>query len=258
MSLPDIIASARSTPGGFDTHIADGWLQGRTAYGGLSAALALEAARHADQDLPPLRSAQISYIGPLAGEVSVRAEKLRRGRNAAFVRSDVFGEAGIGLSATFVFMNAMESHIQFNDAPTPDVSAPEQSDAEQQGFVPDFFVANFDWRAALPKPAEPQPDFSRWVKLKAREGLDPMVELIAIGDALPPAAMPLFKTPAPISTMTWLVNLLTPKPQTRDGWWLVRATANYAENGCSSQSMGVWNTDGEPIATAMQSVALFG
>lgn len=258
MGLPDIIAAARSAEGGFDAVIPDSWLQGRTAYGGLSAALALEAARNADADLPPLRSAQISYIGPLAGTISIRAQKLRRGRNAAFVRSDVSGEAGIGLSATFVFMNAMESQVHLNDIAFPAVPAPELADGQGDGFTPDFFVGNFDWRTAMPNSAEPQAEFSRWVKLKERDGLDPMVELIAIGDALPPAAMRLFKTPAPISTMTWLVNLLTPTPRTRDGWWLVRATANYAENGCSSQSMGVWNTDGEPIATAMQSVALFG
>ena len=33
------------------------WLQGRTAYGGLSAALCVQAALRAHPDLPPLRSA---------------------------------------------------------------------------------------------------------------------------------------------------------------------------------------------------------
>ena len=121
MSLTDILAAARPAAGGFDAHIPDRWLQGRTAYGGLSAAMALEAARLVDEDMPPLRSAQISYIGPLAGDVTVRAQKLRRGRNAAFVRSDVTGDAGLGLSATFVFMNALESKIHWNEAPAPDV-----------------------------------------------------------------------------------------------------------------------------------------
>lgn len=257
MSLPEIIASARAAEGGFDAQIPDSWLQGRTAYGGLSAALALEAARKADADLPALRSAQISYVGPLSGGVSVRATMLRRGRNAAFVRADVTGEAGLGLAATFVFMNAMESQIHVNDASAPEVPAPVDASGGGEGFAPNFFTNNFNWRTAIPVEQD-VPDFSRWVQLKERDGLDPMVELIAIGDGLPPAVMPLFKTPAPISTMTWLVNLLTPTPRTEDGWWLLRATANYAENGCSSQSMGVWNVDGEPIATAMQSVALFG
>ena len=84
-----------------------------------------------------------------------------------------------------------------------------------------------------------------------------MVELMAIADALPPGVMPLLRA-GPVSSMTWLVNLLTPAPTTRDGWWLVRSAGNYAENGCSSQDMGVWNADGEPVARGMQSSALFG
>lgn len=257
MSLPEILKTAIPADGGFDAHIPDSWLQGRTAYGGLSAAMALEAARDVDPDMPPLRSAQISYVGPLAGDVTVRAQKLRRGRNAAFVRADVTGEAGIGLSATFVFMNALESKIHWNEFPAPDVLQPEEATGGERTHR-NFFTNNFNWRDAIPRSDPPVPEMARWAQLEQRDGLDPMVELIAIGDALPPAAILLANEPTPLSTMTWLVNLLTPAPTTRDGWWLVRATANYAENGCSSQSMGVWNADGEPIATAMQSVALFG
>jgi acyl-CoA thioesterase len=257
VSLPEILSQIRPSERGFDATISDGWLQGRTSYGGLSGALALTAAMKADADLPPLRSAQIAYVGPLSGDVSVHAEKLRRGKNAAFIRSDVSSEAGLGLAATFVFMNAMESAVHLNDMPAPDIAQPEDSSGGES-HSPNFFVDNFDWRHALPKPDVPVADVSRWVRLKSREGLDPMVELIAIADALPPAALPLMTVRAPISTMTWLVNLLTPKPQTRDGWWLIRAVGNYAENGCSSQSMYVWNSEGQPIASAMQSIALFG
>lgn len=256
MSLVEIIARARPAEGGFDAHIPDGWLQGRTAYGGLSAALAFEAARHASPDMPPLRSAQVSYVGPLAGDISVRATQLRRGKNAAFVRSDVSSEAGLGLNATFVFMNALDSHIDYDASPRADVPPPERA-GEGQGGAPNFFLNNFNHRTAWPWPTTPDPELGRWVQLKEREGLDPMTELVAIGDALPPAAMPLMKEWGPISTMTWLLNLLTPEPKTRDGWWLVRATASYARNGCSSQAMHIWNADGEPVATAMQSVALF-
>lgn len=256
MSLLDILSAADRAPDGFDADIPDGWLQGRTAYGGLSAALALEAARKASPDMPPLRSAQISYVGPLAGRVSVRAQQLRRGKNAAFVRCDVSSEAGLGLSGMFVFMNALESHVDVDLSSVPDIGGPRPNE-EGHGVVPNFFTNNFNWSDAWPRPAEPEPDVSRWVQLKERAGLDPMVELIAIGDALPPAAMPLMKQWGPISTMTWLVNLLTPEPQTRDGWWLIRATASFARNGCSSQAMHIWNADGKPIATAMQSVALF-
>ena len=59
--------------------IPPSWHQGRTAYGGLSAALAYQAAKLAEADLPPLQSAQIAFAGPLAGEVTITASTLRRG-----------------------------------------------------------------------------------------------------------------------------------------------------------------------------------
>jgi len=94
--------------------------------------------------------------------------------------------------------------------------------------------------------------------LRAFDGLDPMVHVLAVADALPPAAFKLLEQrQAPISSLTWIVNLLTPTPITTDGWWLLSATSDYAKNGCSSQSMMIWNADGQPIAQGMQSVAIF-
>ena len=58
--------------------------------------------------------------------------------------------------------------------------------------------------------------------------------------------------------MHWQINLLTPAPFTRDGWYLLRSVGDYAEQGCSSQRMAIWNTDGAPVLAGMQSVALFG
>jgi acyl-CoA thioesterase len=95
------------------------------------------------------------------------------------------------------------------------------------------------------------------VRLTERDGLDPMIELVAIADCLPPAALKLVGGPAPVSSMTWQLNLLGPTPRTRDGWWLLRAAADYAKDGSSSQSMGIWNTDGTPVAEQVQSVAIF-
>jgi acyl-CoA thioesterase len=258
MSLPDLLAAARRTEGGLDATIPQGWYQGRTAYGGLSTALALEAARKTADDLPPLRSASVAFIGPVSGDVKVCARTLRRGRNASWVQSEIHGESGLAFSATFVFMGAVESSIHLNDFPPPPTQPPESSPGgDQMRGAPDF-LPNFDWRFAIPKPDEPKPELARWMRLKHREGLDPMVEIMAMADALPPGVMPLIGRPVALSSMTWICNLLTPTPTTRDGWWLLRSWGNYAENGCSSQSMGVWNTDGEPVASGMQSIALFG
>jgi acyl-CoA thioesterase len=119
------------------------------------------------------------------------------------------------------------------------------------------FAHHFDRRFALPRQTTPLPEINWWVRLRDNAGLDPMVSLLLCADGLPPGVMPILRT-GPLSSMTWLINLLTPAPDSRDGWWLLRAAGNYAENGCSSQDMAIWNADGAPIAAGMQSVAIFG
>jgi Acyl-CoA thioesterase C-terminal domain/Acyl-CoA thioesterase N-terminal domain len=257
MSLPQILAAATTGDNTLTAVIPDTWMQGRTAYGGLSAAIALEAAMRSQDELPPLRSAQIAFVGPLAGEVTVKTELLRRGRTAAFIEANVYGDGKLGLKALFVFMIGLESSIDYAAAVKPD--APDHASAAPAPTHPDpkFFTNNLEFRHALPIEQRHTPDFLRWVRLNERGGLHPMVEMMAIGDAMPPAAMALFDKPGPISSMTWQVNLLTDAPVTTDGWWLTRSTADLARHGSSSQVMQVWNADREPVITGMQSVAIF-
>lgn len=258
MTLGEILARVKQTESGFDAVIPETWMQGRTAYGGLSTALALEAARSVSPDLPSLRSAQISFVGPLAGAVQVRPTLLRHGRSAAFIGVDVLGEAGLGLRATFVFMRGRPSGVDYSAAAPPEVVRPETAEAAFKRTAGPHFTDNFDYRHARPATVTAdRADFLRWVRLIDPEGVASPVGLMALGDALPPAAMDLMVEKGPVSSITWMINLLVDAPVTRDGWWLMRSTSAFARQGCSSQAMAIWNADGEPVATGMQSVALF-
>jgi acyl-CoA thioesterase len=250
-----LLAAAEPIAGGFRTSIPPGWLQGRTAYGGLSGALALHAAQACAADLPPLRSALVAFIGPLAGDIAVTAQVLRRGRNAAFVQADVVSEAGLGYRATYTFMAERESAIALDTRlPAPD--EPPEAEAERYVGPATFFTGNFEYHDRK-RPLAPA-EWERWVRLRERDGLDPAVELMAIADALPPAALKLLGGKlAPLSSLTWIVNLLTATPTTTDGWWLLSARSDHAHAGGSSQTMRLWNATGELVAEGMQSVAIF-
>ncbi|MBW4329400.1 thioesterase family protein [Stakelama sp. CBK3Z-3] len=253
--LADILAAATRKDGGLAVDIPADWMQGRTAYGGISTAIALHGAMGIESDLPPLRSAQISFIGPLAGTVRISATKLRRGRNAAFIQSDVTGAGGLGLRATFVFMNAIASRIA-HDATPPAPVAPPPDDAELFTGPENHFTGNFDFFDSGGEAGDAE--WLRWGRLRARDGLHPMVELMAIADALPPAAYTLMEGSAPLSSLSWIVNLLDTAPNTDNGWWLLRAETDRARDGYSSQRMTIWNARGEKVAEGMQGVAIFG
>ncbi len=243
---------------GWRGEIPDSWLQGRTAFGGLSTAMALHCAMRSDVDLPPLRSAQVSFIGPLAGPVMVTAHRLRRGKNAAFIQADVESEAGLGLRATFVFMRAIESEIDHEHTPPPEFPRPGPQDQTFKGNPHVAFTRHFEFLDRREGPNLKPAEWLRWTRLNERDGLDPMVELIAIGDCLPPAALRILGRNVPMSSLTWMFNVLGPTPTTDEGWWLLRSDADYARAGSSSQVMGIWNARGEKVAEQMQSVAIFG
>ena len=250
MSLPDLLAAATFDGSAFHAEIGDAWLQGRTAYGGASAAIALAAAKATADDLPPLRSAQIAFVGPLAGLITATPTLLRRGKNSAFVAVDATGDGGIGLRALFLFMAPRDSAITHDDLPIPDIALPEdEMDVAQlpQGFLRNFIIK--PWQRT-------KGTLHAWRRLRERDTLDPEVELLAIADALPPAAMSLIDGWGPISTTTWQVNVIVPVAPA-DGWYLLKSVADQAKDGASTQSMVVWASDGRAVATATQSVALF-
>lgn len=258
-SLKQILDTLTPLPEGpgWRGEIPDSWLQGRTGYGGLSAAIALHCAMQSDEDLPPLRSAQVSFIGPLAGPILVTAHRLRRGKNAAFIQADIESEAGLGLRCTFVFMRAIDSEVDYATTTLPDFPQPGPDEKTFKGNPHVAFTQNFEFLDRRDGPNLKPAEWLRWTRLNERDGLDPMVELMAVGDCLPPAALRLLGRNVPMSSMTWILNVLGPTPATDDGWWLLRSNADYAKAGSSSQQMGIWNAKGEMVAEQMQSVAIF-
>lgn len=250
MSVPELLAAATFDGDALTADIGPHWLQGRTAYGGVSAAIALAAAKAAFAELPPLRSVQIAFIGPLAGEVRATPQLLRRGKNSAFVAVDVAGADGLGLRALFLFMAPRVSTIAHDDIPAPPVPMPDAPLAPDQLIA--GFLHNFD---VMPWQRGPG-TFHAWRRLREREGLDSEIELLVIADALPPAAMSLIEGWGPLSTTTWQLNIIGAAP-TGDGWFLLEAITDHAADGASAQTMKIWDHDGRAVATATQSVALF-
>jgi hypothetical protein len=164
------------------------------------------------------------------------------------------------MTASFVFMGPVTSALHLSERPAPaELIAPEDA----RGFAmraasPAFLRNHFEVRFAQPRSAGKIGELCWWVRAKEHQGVDPIADLMLIADALPPGVLPLLGPQTPVSSMTWQANLLTPTPETRDGWWLLRSRGDHAEHGCSSQVMDVWNTKGTPVMTGIQSVAIFG
>jgi len=257
----EVLTAATPIEGGIAVDVPETWHQGRTAYGGFSSALCLAAAQQVGgEGLAPLRSAQMAMMAPVAGHVRATARIERQGRNATWISARIDGDKGLAFTASFVFMGRVESALHLNDRPVPEGLVPAEAGRPETltRDMPVFLAENFETRHAFAAEPGKRPEICRWVRLSDSAGLDPMVELLLLGDALPPGVLPMLPAIVPLSSMHWQVALLDPAPRTSEGWWLLRSVGDYAEHGCSSQRMAIWNAGGAAVMAGMQSIALFG
>ncbi|MGA0602560.1 thioesterase family protein [Caulobacter sp. KR2-114] len=255
----ELLAGVARSEAGWTSHVSDDWLQGRTLYGGLSAALCLNAALAAFEGLPPLRSAQLTFIGPATGAVTASPSLLRQGKSAAYVGVDLTGDAGLATRAVFTFGAARQSAFCERRMPAPAAPPPEACEpffvSSRPTFAQHFEVLS----AGRSRPVTAaEPDYLVWLRHRDPAARSGVLGLMALADATPPAAMAMFAAGAPISTMTWMVDLLADADELGgDGWLLLESRAETVCEGYSAQPMAIWTSDGRPLVSARQCVAVF-
>lgn len=250
----------------------ESWMQGRGIYGGLSAALCLDATNSVFADLPPLRSASVNFIGPGSENVWVEARELRRGKSVAFIEANLLSEEGLITSCVFSFGASRESKLseEFGEKLYGGGKALKDPDQIDDFFSRDpqyeqffknrpVFTQHFEGKllsGSRPFLGSKEPSLEVWVKHKDDRSSG-VVSLVALADVPPPAVAPMFKGFAPISSMSWMFNILTDEPYSESGWWLLGSFAESAKQGYSSQNMTIHNDLGELVMVGRQSVAIF-
>lgn len=262
MTYNDLIAGLKfDTSGNMTANVTEDWMQGRTTYGGLTAALCLKAATPLAGGRP-VRSAQIAFVGPVAGAVVCTPTLLREGKNTAFISVRMTGESGIAAEAIFTFGAARESVLNHQQLPAPKVTSPEDTNS-YFGDSPmrPAFTRNFNMRLAAgerPVSGADEGDIVLWLRHKDNAATIDPATVLSIADAPPPAAMSMLKAPARISSMTWMAEFLTDDFTTEGGWFLAHHIAETASEGYSSQRMVMWNKAGRPVLIGRQTIAVFG
>jgi acyl-CoA thioesterase len=241
--------------------VSDDWLQGRTVYGGLGAALCLEATQRSIPDLPPLRSAQVSFAGPATGRLRLKPSVLRRGKSTVFTSTDLSGDDGFATRAMLCFGAARSSIMAVDTVGAQTPAPPDQCPPFFNGAPPFLhFLQHIEGKSAgpnLPFSGAAEPDMTIWLRHRDPALKPSLVSLLALADAPPPGVLAMAAKPGAISTMTWSIDLLTDRIETEDGWWLVRVKADNAADGYTSQAMTVWNAKGVPTMISRQHVATF-
>jgi len=247
---------------GLDYEVDDNWRQGRTAYGGLTAGLSVAAAMRDFSDLPPLKSAQVTFVGPVTETPRFETHLLRQGRNVTSVNVMGLMDDKVASTATLMFGTARNSTIQ-QHLPMPDSPAPEDCKSfhpdEHMQFVPKF-THHFDMlliEGERPFSGSDRGYLRCWTRHKDPACWGGADSFMCLGDVLPPSAFPMFKTMGAISSMNWQMNIMVDDISSEDGWYQIETILNAAAGGYCTQLMRFWNRKGDLIAEGMQSVAVF-
>lgn len=255
-----LMQSATAEAGLHSLQVPDDWMQGRSVFGGLQAALALRAMR-AQVPQAPLRTLQGTFLAPVpAGAMRARAQILRSGKNATHVEARlVDGEATLALFVG-VFGLARSSVVSV----TPVQPAVRADTTVELRYVPGLapnFIQHFSarWLRGLPPFTGDRGTEQVLEVTMLDEGQASEAHVLAIADFIAPIALSHLKAPAPGSTLTWMIEFLADRMDALAlSGWRVDAQLSAARDGYTSQSVTIWGPGGVPVALSRQSMVVFG
>lgn len=262
MNYTELLQSLDADATSATLELTPDWLQGRTAYGGWQAGLALLAMRRVVGEAIPLRSLQANFIAPVPpGRITARAELLRQGKSAAQLEARILVDGQTAFSALGIFGRPRASTIaerpQAPPAPPPD-GLPDLPHIP--GVIPEFqrhFAMRWA-RGGLPFSGTAHGDATIYVRF-ADEPMASETHFVCAADAIPPSAIAMYTTPAPISSMNWTLEMVRPLGDAmRDDWLRFDACLSAAGEGYGFETVSIWSADGELVALSRQCVALFG
>lgn len=237
------------------------WAQGRTAFGGLVAALAVRATARLLPADRRLRSALVDFVGPAqVGVVRVEARVLRAGRTLTHTEARVTQGGEVCAVLLLAWAADRSTGIRVDGAPPPTVPAPDDLPAFPYlpGITP-AFTQQYAYRYtgdALPFTGAATAALGGWCRLREPEPVDEAV-LLTLLDAWPAPVLPLARGPAPASTVTWMVDFVGAATAPADEWWRFEADTDAASAGHASVRGRLWSADGTLVAIGRQLVAEF-
>lgn len=259
MSIAQLIDPVTGADGHTNLASASDWMQGRTLYGGASALVAFTHVLRKFPDLPPLRAAQIGFVAPVGEDVELSAEIVRQGKNVTQVRSTIHCDGNLAFNAFWLFGAEREPNGQ-NPAKKPEnwPGPPDDNPIAMQGKGPSFIQKNFEVRYGQSRDEDHGAAIRRWTRLTDDHQLDPISQLVLMGDVMPPGAMRIMQRMGPISSINWSFNVLEPEPKSQGGWFLSENASQHADRGYSSERLRMWDSEGRQVLDGIQCVAIFG
>lgn len=247
----------------YDCEFGEDWLQGRTAFGGLSAGLIAHAMSMTVETDRRLRSIAVSFVGPApAGQHKIRLRTLREGGSVTHLAGELVCNGEVATSLLATFGKGRSSDItEALPAMPDDVCAVENAQLMPylEGLTPKFtqhYQMAFA-HGALPQTGADNCDFGVWMRFKEPTDMS-MAALVALGDIPPMPGINRTSPPAVGSSLTWYLEFPNDQiDQAADDWWYMDYRCQSASDSYFHNHGTIWDSKGRAVLYSRQIAMVF-
>ncbi|MEC7545430.1 MAG: acyl-CoA thioesterase [Thalassolituus sp.] len=243
------------------------WGQGKTTFGGMSAALALTAIERDFPQKAPLRSLSIHFCGALVTEqpYEIETRELKSGRSISHLQAEVLQNDDCATVVTACYGSQRESDVVVEPAA---IETGEPGSGTKLGYIAGLtpeFVRHIDFSyvsGGLPFTGSKDNHIHGWMRFNDSTG--PMTEahLVALIDAWPPATLQKLRSVAPCASITWSLELMSsPRdgdtPLAANDWLYYEVDIMEAHGGYAHTTAKIYRADGTLLALSRQLVVVY-
>ncbi|MCL9775243.1 acyl-CoA thioesterase [Vibrio methylphosphonaticus] len=244
--------------------IPSSWGQGRTVFGGVSAAILYAAMRSKLKIDRALRSLNTNFVGPLLVDAPFhfQFEVLREGKSVSQICARLIQNDQVVVFQQACFGSDRDSQIRVKNSDNHIMPDP-----NELPLFPDVakgapnYTAHIDLalaRGHLPFTSSKDSHSYGWMRFKQAPQEITDAHLICLVDAWPPGVLQMMELPAPASTMMWNLEFIHPhEPVGVEDWFAYQSHTRQAAQGYAHAEANVWNNVGQLVAISRQSIAIF-
>jgi len=260
-SIDELLLNAKH---GASMTIPSTWGQGRTVFGGLSAAILNRAMANEIKDNCMMRVQNNQFIGPLLTDEPFQIDitHLRDGKNVTQLQARLIQNGNIAVQSMAAFGANRDSKAIFSPEPITLASVPVKPNwIPQIPKVTPKFHRYIDLRideGGYPFTGKKESEYSGWMRFSKSDAVLTDAHLIALIDVWPPTILQTLKWPAPASTLSWNVEFIHPHPEIAGTQWLAyRCITRQAAEGYVHTEASIYTDSGQLIALSRQTVTVF-
>ncbi|NMP15098.1 thioesterase family protein [Thalassotalea sp. Y01] len=240
------------------------WSQGRTLFGGISAAVTYQAIAIKVGEGRLLRSLSTSFVGPISAEqpLSIDVEILRQGKNVTQVLAKAMQDDAVCITALASFGVERSSKIKVDNLQFHDHQLPKRAN-----FIPQIpklvpkFLRHFDMaiiEGKMPFMANDASAIFGWMRFSKAPKQITDAHIIALIDSWPPPVLQMLRWPAPASSLSWNLEFIHPhRDIATTDWFAYQVKTRQAADGYGHTEANIWDAQGELIAISRQVFTVF-